>query len=58
MISYYFQIVLIAFTFGFGIGTAMYVLSIMTMDKLKYLAKREVRSVIREEIIGGADNHR
>ena len=57
MISYFIQLVVISFTFGFGIGSAIYALSIIAMDKLNYIAKNEVRRIVREEIIDEADDH-
>ena len=57
MISYFIQLVVISFTFGFGIGSAIYALSIIAMDKLNYMAVKEVRRIVREEIIDEADDH-
>ena len=57
MISYFIQLVVISFTFGFGIGSAIYTLSTIAMDKLNYIATNEVRRIVREEIIDEADDH-
>ena len=57
MISYFIQLVVISFTFGFGIGSALYVLSTIAMYKLNYMAVKEVRRIVREEIIDEADDH-
>ena len=57
MISYFIQLVVISFTFGFGVGAALYALSTITMEKLNHIATNEVRRIVREEIIDEADDH-
>ena len=57
MISYFIQLVVISFTFGFVIGSALYALSTIAMNKLNYIAINEVRRIVREEIIDEADDH-
>lgn len=49
MISYYIQLFLMVFIFGFGVGSAFYVLSILTTTKLKGLVKQSIREIVNED---------